>query len=561
MADPVIYDQFNRPIQRRALERAPLEIASVAQIRRWQDSVATGLNPERLARILRDNDSGDTLDMLGLAVEMEERDLHYFAQVQDRITSVSGAPVRVEPGGDFEFTPEDAKGNATKRKASTKAQEIAAAFEHFVVKTPHFRWLLDDLMDAVTKTYSVVQPIWDTTSKPWRFTAFKHHDPRCFMWERDRLDALQIRVDGQLEGRPIPPGVFLVHYPRIRTGVKLRGGIARLAAINYLFKVHTVADWLTFAEVYGMPLRIGRYNPQTASDDEKRAMRRALLDLGHDAAAMVPSGMDIEILDARRPTSGDNLFKGLADYFDEHTSKAINGQTTSSDAKAKGIGTGESDQHNRTRQHITEADALSCGATIQEIARIWTQFNYGVDAPVPLVSVDVKPPEDKAAKATTLKTVAESIASLKTAGKRITNETIQEEYGISLEDIPEAELNAEAERERLKRPEPPAGSDGKQVSGKPAKPAKPGARPAPNAATEDESIEFVEDELSSLLANWEELLSPHQQAIEAAAREAGSYADFEERLKTLAADVDSDPLVRAMAIAAMKARGLAADVN
>lgn len=566
-----ILDQYGRPIPEKKLAREPAELATINQVLRWQDSVATGLEPDRLARILRDNDSGFTLDMLGLAVEMEERDLHYYSQINTRKSAISGAPRRVEPGDE-----------------SAAAQKAADEFQQYVVEMPEFAWLIDDLMDAVPRCYSVVQPIWDTTTTPWTFSEFKHHDPRCFMLDYPRFQYLQIRpYDNNIrEGLPFPPGFWLQHFPRIRTGVKLRAGIARLAAINYLFKTSSITGWLSFAEVYGMPLRIGTYDPNTASEDERAALRRALVNLGHDAACMIPKGMDIRFEDARRPTSGDNLFQGLADYFDEQTSKAINGQTTGSDAKSSGIGSGDAQAHKETRLDIKRADALAVAATINKLARAWTNFTQGENVAPPKVYIDVDPPEDIATKATTLKTIADALVSLKTVGKAIPDLELQEEYGLELEDTePLAPAPAPGDTQDKPKPAPAPNAalvagpnmvrkrgkkwvvlsaDGSKTLGTYKTRAQAVNRlgqieyfkHAENAAL-PAKLEFAEESAGALLSNWEELLAPHRDALANAAATSTDYVDFEARLKKLAKDINSDPLVRAMAIEAMKARGIA----
>jgi phage gp29-like protein len=238
--------------------------------------------------------------------------------------------------------------------------------------------------------------VWDTSTRPWTFKSFEHVDPRNFQFDIATKKELRLRVDGDTEGQALPPGVFLVHYPRVRSGVKLRGGIARLAAVNWFFKTTTVTDWLAFAEVYGMPIRIGRYNPATATDDEIATLHTALINLGHDASALLPQGMDLTIEDARRPPSGDNLFAGIVNYFDEQTSRAVLGQVLASDARATGLGTAIADLHAQVRQDIREGDALAIRHTVNHLIRMWTVLNYGPTAPVPQLSINIKPPKDLA---------------------------------------------------------------------------------------------------------------------------------------------------------------------
>jgi phage gp29-like protein len=121
-----------------------------------------------------------------------------------------------------------------------------------------------------------------------------------------------------------------------------------------------------------------------------------LVNLGHDAAAMIPNEMNIEFPDARRPTSGDNIYKSLIEYFDSQTAKAILGQVLALDARATGLGQAVADLHAAVRQDIKESDALALRSTVEPLLRMWTELNYGAGAPVPKLVIDVRPPVDVA---------------------------------------------------------------------------------------------------------------------------------------------------------------------
>lgn len=379
----VIYDQNGRPFEKSKIERAGGRAQLVHdQATYHEEVIAPGITPERLARVLHQNDAGDTTDLLTLSYEMEERDLHYAAQIQTRTNAIAYTKIRSEA--------------SRKNRDSKQAKDIAEVFQEEVVDQPNFRELLASLMDAIPKGYSVVQPIWDTATRPWTFKEFSHIDPRCFTYDRDTRSQLRIKDERYDDGRPIPSGLFLVHNPRIRTGIKIRDSVARMVAINWFCKTSSVQDWLAFAEVYGMPIRIGRYNPAKVTDEEKATLRMALVNLGHDASAMIPDTMKIDFADARRPTSGDNVYGSIVNYLDQQTSRAILGQVLAADARATGLGTAIADLHREVRQDILEADASAVMATVKHLVRMWTQLNFGLAAPVPHVRLDIAPPQDLA---------------------------------------------------------------------------------------------------------------------------------------------------------------------
>jgi len=71
--------------------------------------------------------------------------------------------------------------------------------------------------------------------------------------------------------------------------------VIRVIAWMYLFKNYTMKDWVSFAEIYGLPLRLGKYQ-QGASEDDKRALMQALVQIGADAAGIIPDGTTIDFV-------------------------------------------------------------------------------------------------------------------------------------------------------------------------------------------------------------------------------------------------------------------------
>jgi phage gp29-like protein len=274
----LLYDASGRPIRQNELTRE-VASASLTGVRTvWNQSVASGLTPQRLAALLRDAGDGDHDDYLTLAEEMEERDLHYACELGKRKLAVSRLPVTVESATD-----------------DTKDTELADAVRD-MVKKAGFRWLLKDLLDALGKGFAACEIMWDRSGKRWFPTAYEHRDPHWFCWDRVSLRKLRLRDDANLsEGIELSPYKFIVHTPRLKSGLPIRGGFARLAAWAYMCKGYTVKDWLAFAEVFGMPLRMGKYRPGADAKDIE-ILKLAVANLGTDAAAVFPEGMEIELV-------------------------------------------------------------------------------------------------------------------------------------------------------------------------------------------------------------------------------------------------------------------------
>ncbi|MFR3751468.1 MAG: DUF935 family protein [Enterocloster sp.] len=74
--------------------------------------------------------------------------------------------------------------------------------------------------------------------------------------------------------------------------------------------------------------------------------------MGTDAAGIVPSGTDIRFIESNKQSSVD-IYERLARFCDEQMSKAIVGQTLTSDS---GGSYAQSKTHNDVRKDLTEAD-------------------------------------------------------------------------------------------------------------------------------------------------------------------------------------------------------------
>lgn len=480
------------------------------------------LTPQRLATILDTAAQGDPEEYWTLAEEMEETDLHYYSVLSTRKLAVLGLERRLEP-------PDGQEGG--------RAKEIADACRKAVIERPNFGQLMYDLLDGLGKGTGIVQPVWDTTTRPWSYAEFRWTDQRWFKYDTNNVRRLLLRTDRHPEGEAIPPGRFIVHVPTIKSGYPVRSGFARLAAIAYMAKKYTLKDWLAFMEVFGMPTRIGKYDPGITTATQKDQLLSALQMIGADACALIPEGMAIEILDAKRPSGADSLFGGLANYLDEQLSKGILGQTMTADS---GSSLAQAKVHQMVRQDILEADARQLEATInQYVIAPWVLYNYGEGAPVPMLRLETEPPEDLE-----LFTKA-ALPWVEAAKKRVSSAWLEEKFGI-----PESALEEEPE------PEVPAPVPGQPV---PA-PGQPGGGIAENARkptpvqTQVSDLDTTSEELAT---QYEIVLGDQKDLLQQIAEQSLDYEDYLRRLKVAAKSMDSDMLVRKLALETAKARGAA----
>ena len=518
-----------QPIKRQTLTQE-IVTPSVTGVRHLFDEfVASGLTPARLAAILRDAAQGEMEAFLTLAEEMEEREGQYASQLRTRKTAIKSIIPQVRAA-----------------KRGDGAQTLADAVHDEVVDQPGFKLMLANLLDALGKGYSAVEIIWDLSEKQWGIADYKWRDPRLFHFDRETRRELRIRTLGNFEGMPLPPAKFLVHTPELKSGLPARNGLARIAVWHFMLKSYTLKDWASFIELHGLPLRLGKY-PQGASKEDKAVLFRAVRNLGSDAAAIIPAGMEIEFVQVHG--FSEKPFEGMAKYLDAQLSKIIIGQTMTAD---DGSSLGQAAVHDKVRIDIKEDDAAAIEHTInRHLIRPWVDFNFGPRKPgeYPQIVLPTMERED-------LKAYADGVTKLVDRGLEIDQDEVRDRIGHR---HPEAGA-------KLLRParsiDPAEGPPPEAPAAPPAqRKAMQSACPACGEGTALNAADLT-DELDRLsadaLGDWEKVMEPMRDQLADAFTAATDYDDLNRRLDALAATLDTAPLARSLAIAMMKARGAGA---
>ncbi len=348
------------------------EIA-VAQVHdKYSTYPSNGLTPARLAQIFREADSGDVLRQMELFEEMEEKDPHLFSQLQTRKNAVAGLDYEIIPFSDDE-----------------RDKEIAEFVKHEIESLENLEDNLMDLLDAIGKGIAISEIIWGYDNGRVTIKDIKWRHQKKFFW--DENDVLKVVTKDFPAGIEIPENKFIIHRYKARSGHPSRAGVLRVVAWMYLFKNYDVKDWVSFCEVFGMPLRLGKYNP-SASEEDKMALMRALVQIGTDAAGIIPEGTEIEFKESTKTTS-INVYESLARFCDEQISKAVLGQTLTSDSGSGSYA--QSKTHNEVRHDLTIADCKALAATLRrDLIRPLVLFNFGEEKRIPYFRFDSEEAED-----------------------------------------------------------------------------------------------------------------------------------------------------------------------
>ena len=441
------------------LLKAEISAADSARIRSIETGFnAAGIDPSGLAALLRGAETGDASAYLDLAEQMEEKDLHYLGVLSKRKRQVSQLPITADA--------------ATDSAADVKAADFVREWlTRDTLETELF-----DVLDAIGKGYSASEIVWDQDGALWFPAALKYRLPRWFGFDQQTGEQPLLLggydgADGDdnrnpARGVPLPPAKFLFHLHPAKSGLPIRGGLARPVAWAYLFKNFALKDWLGFAEIYGRPFRIGKY-PAGSTEEQINRLAYAVARMGEDAAAVIPEGMSIELVDSK--ATGADVYERLAQYLDRQVSKAVLGETATTDADTGGLGSGK--EHGDVREDIERADAKLLSASItRDVITPMVRLNFGPDVGVPKLKIG----REEAWDATTMMPAVKTFVEL---GGRVEMSVIADKLGLP--DAPKGD-----EVELLRAPAAP-GIDlpvtsfrGQEDTGRAAPEPDPGKTPA-----------------------------------------------------------------------------------
>lgn len=506
-----ILDQHGNPINREIF--AEPQTARIAALEHEIiQSQLDGITPARAARILRDADQGDIMAQHQLFDDMLDRDAHMRCEFGKRAGAILGLDWSIEPPTD----------------ASAREKKDAAWVEDVL------RNAVDDLedvlvamMDGVGHGFSAVELEWQMMDGEWIPT----FHPRPQTWFRLTTNRRELRLrDNSGEGAELIPMGWIMHQPgKVKTGYLSRAGLMRVLIWPFIYKAYSVGDFAEFLETFGLPIIMGKY-PQSASSAEKSSLLRAVTALGHDARAIMPEQMAIEI--SKITGSGTSTpHLEMAGWADDAESKAILGQVLSSSAKATGMGSGVADLHAEVREDIRTADARQIAGTLtRDLVYPLLALNKGRVENLRRCArfvFDLGEAEDVA-------TYADALPKLVETGMQIPVSWAHEKLRI-----PQPDGN-----------EPVLAMTSKATPVPPADPAEPAALKAAtrDGATPDSPARYADGAGNRLAGDATSALAEWMDALAALADKADSLEDLRDRLLEAYGHLDSGDLRRVMQV-------------
>ncbi|HWH86344.1 MAG TPA: DUF935 domain-containing protein [Pseudomonas sp.] len=510
----VIVDAYGNPLSAQALRRSLDEpqTAQMAQLKNeFSNHPSNNLTPPRLAAILREAETGNLQAQCELFDDMEDRDGHLLSEMVKRRNAL------VIPDWDV-LEPRDA--TAAEKKQTELARELLRAI-------PDFEIVVFDMLDAIGKGFSCLEIEWIRLGTMWLPKAITYRPASWFQLDPATRSVLRLR-DGTVEGVPLQPMGWLVHTHRAKSGYAARGGLYRTLTWPYLFKSYSFRDLAEFLEIYGLPLRLGKYQAG-ATENDKNTLLRAVVELGHNAAAIIPASMEVDFKEAAKGTH--EPFMAMSDACDRIMSKAILGGTLTSQADGKSSTNALGEVHNEVRHDLMRSDARQAASTLNRL--IYMLLSLNSREPVdprrcPSFFFDTAQPED-------VTTYADALPKL---------------VGIGVNDIP-----LDWVHQVLRIPKAQEGEAVLQVATTTPAPVAALTQRLPAPAPVGTHLSALKSEIPTpdadplglyaegLASEWEAVMTPVVDPIRQLLAQCSTLEEFQARLSEVVPTQNVDPLV------------------
>lgn len=309
-----------RPISREVISRLGLNMppapptlvegVTTKPVEMWDRFVGhpgSGIDPRRVIAIYRMAECGYPLEQADFFADIVENDGHLRSAIEDRLLAVAGKDWQVMPGGE--------------KPIDIKAAELLQA----MLEESNF----DDAIAAILSSryygFSGTEIDWQRRDGEIIPSHFVTVPFRRFRFDSEDRPLLLNSSDYQ--GEPLSPGSWIwASNINALCHITARSGMLRTAAWFALFKRWSWRDWVIYAEKFGIPLVIGKHDPN-ATEDEKIQLESTVQDIGEAGQATMSNNVEVEIREAQRSGDSASLHRSIVAEANQEIAKLITGST------------------------------------------------------------------------------------------------------------------------------------------------------------------------------------------------------------------------------------------
>ncbi len=332
--------------------------------------------PGKFKSIIESVDNGDYAALPELAIELERRDEQIAFLSESRRMALSALDWEILPNAETED--------------EAAAEESATYVKESLRKVGTFRQTVKHLLLAITSGVAATELVFEnselveTVDVPHtRFTAPSSGEPY-----------INIKIDGNPQGQPMPWGKFCVWVPMQRTPYPLAMTLVHPACRLFIFKYYLKIAWMTWMEVYSVPARI-LFPGRKLEDADKTAAESAMKNISMDFWGILNGMGEGARLETLTPGTGGAFFEEGARWCDDALSRLYLMQTLTSDVRDSGS-RALGQVHQSVRSDLLASDLMAESDNIeQNIIKPMLVLRYpGRDMPLPWFRRKMKEKKD-----------------------------------------------------------------------------------------------------------------------------------------------------------------------
>lgn len=334
-----------------------------------------GCTPERVVRLFRLAETGNTGGQCDLFDDVVERDCTLRSLLAQREQSVAGKPSTIQAGG-----PSD-RDAAAARVLSTAFNSInrIGLFQHQIGGANRHGWGASEIAwePRAIEGRDWLVPVWFANVPGRRFAV-------------DGFDRLLLTTDAEPSGERLKDGQWMVTR---RPGQLARSALMRSAIWPALWKSFSARDWVVYAEMFGIPLVHATYADGSngeVTDDEARALAEEIVSkIGSSGGAVTPESVKVTIHEGRK-ADGAGLHGALIQWANAEMAKLINGSTLSNDNAGGTSSYAMASVHDSVRWDNVQYDAALLEESFRrDVAVPFLAYNGLVDVAPPQLRIQV----------------------------------------------------------------------------------------------------------------------------------------------------------------------------
>jgi phage gp29-like protein len=279
------------------------------------------------------------------------------------------------------------------RKAGTKSLDwdidrgrdnnpISELIKDYYEEGINFNQFNDDILNAPFFGFQPIEIVWEKVGKYILPKELKAKNPEWFLFDVDgklRLSAYSTITLGER----CPERKFLLPtHNDIHNKYYNPYGDRLLSSCFWpaTFKKSGVQWWVTFAEKYGMPYLVGKAGPG-ANNADKENMKQQLMAMVQDAIAVIESDCELDFISSAQGqavSASSGIYKELVDLGNYEISKALLGQTLTTDGTQGGTGSFALGKvHSMVRRDIVYGDKKLVENIHNQLIKWIVEINFG----------------------------------------------------------------------------------------------------------------------------------------------------------------------------------------